>query len=268
MGSKYLTDLADVLRSAGVRVTEYSGWQTRARGSGGYDSGRPTHVMVHHTASPPSWDGQKDASYCATGDEDAPLSNLYIDRSGLVWVLAAGATNTNGSGQDTWGGGVPENSMNSYAIGIEAGNNGVGESWPTVQQDAYVKMVRALMAHYNIPINHVRSHFEWAPDRKTDPAGQSRFASGSAKWNMNAFRNECSEAGDDDMPLTQQDIDKIAKAVWEYMIGDPKQGEDNPAGWRLKQIQGMCRTYMGGFQDSAELPDRTLLQQIHANTKK
>jgi hypothetical protein len=72
----------------------------------------------------------------------------------------------------------------------------------------------------------------------------------------------------DDMPLSDEDLDKIAQRVWEYAIGDPKQGEDNPAGWRLKQIQGMCRTYLGGFQDKAELPDRTLLQQVHANTKK
>jgi hypothetical protein len=147
--------------------------------------------MCHHTASPPSADGDGDASYCAEGDEDAPLSNLLLDRTGLWWVLAAGATNTNGSGVDTWGGGVPENSMNSYAIGIEAGNNGVGEAWPTAQQNAYVAGVKAMMAHYNIPAGHVRAHFEWAPDRKTDPAGQSNWASGSAKWDMNKFRSDC-----------------------------------------------------------------------------
>ena len=73
--------------------------------------------------------------------------------------------------------------------------------------------------------------------------------------------------GEEDMPLTDQDVQKVARAVWEYMIGDPDQNENNPAGWRLKQIQGMCRTYLGGFQDSAELPDRTLLQEIHKNTK-
>ena len=268
MGSRYLTDLASVLRDGGLRVTEYSGWQTRARGSGGYESGRPTHVMCHHTASPASADGKGDAAYCATGDEDAPLSNILLDRTGLVWVLAAGATNTNGSGKDTWGGGVPENSMNSYAIGIEAGNNGVGEPWPTAQQDAYVQMIRVLCAHYNIPNNHVRSHFEWAPDRKSDPAGQSRWASGSAKWNMNGFRSECAAEGDDDMPLTDQEINKIAKAVWDHVIAGDDPDEKKPARWRLRQIQLIARTYLGGAQESAALPDRTLLQQIHTNTKK
>ena len=61
MGSRYLTDLADVLRAAGLAVTELDGWRDRARGSGGYDDGRPTHVMVHHTASPPSASGESDA---------------------------------------------------------------------------------------------------------------------------------------------------------------------------------------------------------------
>ena len=89
-----------------------------------------------------------------------------------------------------------------------------------------------------------------------------------SRWSDARTVEQMLEKDDDDMPLTDDDVQRIAKAVWEHAIGDPKQGEDNPAGWRLKQIQGMCRTYMGGFQDSADLPDRTLLQQIHANTKK
>ena len=42
MGDRYLTNLADVLEAAGLRVVRYHGWQTRARGSGGYEQGRPT----------------------------------------------------------------------------------------------------------------------------------------------------------------------------------------------------------------------------------
>ena len=227
MGDRWLTDLDDVLRSAGLHVREYGGWQSRGRGSGGYDSGRPTHVMVHHTASPRSWDGQKDADYIATGDEDAPLSNLYLDRTGLVWVIAAGATNTNGSGHDSWGGGVPDNSMNSYAIGVEAGNEGTGEPWPGVQQDAYVDIVQALKARYGIADKCVRGHFEWAPDRKIDPAGQSRYASGGASWDMAKFRSDCGgqpDPGPSPAPTPTEEDD----VVWRvgkrengaYFIGD------------------------------------------------
>lgn len=267
MGSRYLTDMAQVLRNAGLTVTEYSGWQTRARGSGGYDSGRPTHIMCHHTASPASSDGKPDADYCTFYDEDAPLCNLYLDRTGKVWVCAGGATNTNGSGVDTWGGGVPENSMNSYAIGIEAGNNGVGETWPTVQQDAYVKMIKALKKAYGIADAHVRAHFEWAPTRKTDPAGQSRYASGSSMWNMDQFRADCTGEEDEDMPLSDEDINKIAKAVWNFKIGDPPD-EDKPAQWRLRQVHGASRYYLGGWDDDWETPDESTLKRIDKNTKK
>jgi len=219
MGSRYLTDLAQVCRDAGLKVVEYSGWQTRARGSGGYDSGRPTHVMVHHTASPPSWSGQKDADYCALGDEDAPLSNLCLDQSGCVWVLAAGATNTNGKGSDWWGGGVPTDSMNSYAIGIEA-NGGYGSAWPQVQQDAYVKLVKKLCSQYGIPNNNVRGHFEWAPTRKVDPAGPSKWASGSASWDMNGFRRDCVGAPEPG-PTPEPEPTEEEDVIWRVAKLDP-----------------------------------------------
>ena len=62
MGTRYLTDLADVCRRTGYPVIEVDGWQSRARGSGGYDSSRPNHIMVHHTASGPSSDGWDDVN--------------------------------------------------------------------------------------------------------------------------------------------------------------------------------------------------------------
>lgn len=188
MGERYLTDLADVLRAGGLTVVELDGWQSRSRSSGGYDTGRPTHVMAHHTASPPSWSGQRDAEYCAWQDEDAPLANLCLDRDGAWWVLAAGATNTNGKGGPIDG--VPADSMNTYAVGIEA-NGGYGEAWPGVQCESYIAGVAVLRARYGL--DYVRAHFEWAPDRKVDPAGPSPWATGNASWNMTAFRSDVAD---------------------------------------------------------------------------
>jgi hypothetical protein len=187
MGSRYLLELADVCRAAGLTVQEEPGWQSRARGSGGYDGGRPTHVMVHHTASNPGSDGQADVNYCCYGSADAPLANLYLARAGKVWVMAAGCTNTNGGGHDWWGGGVPDDSMNTHAIGIEAANAGTGEPWPPAQQESYTRLARALCDRYGIAPAHCRGHFEWAPDRKIDPAGPSRWAT-SGTWNMDPYR--------------------------------------------------------------------------------
>lgn len=205
MSGRYLTDLADVVRRAGLVVQEEPGWQTRARSSGGYGSGRPTHVMVHHTASGPSSDGQADVNYCCYGSDSRPVANLYLARSGKVWIMAAGATNTNGQGQDSWGGGVPDDSMNTHAIGIEAANGGTGEEWPTAQQDAYLVLVSALCGAYAIPLGQVRAHFEWAPGRKIDPAGNSRYATGGASWRMDQFRGDVLEGAAPTPPPEEED---------------------------------------------------------------
>jgi hypothetical protein len=200
MGALWLNQLADVLADAGLNVIEYEGWQSRARSSGGY-SDYPLCVMLHHTASPQSWDGSKDAQYIATGDEDAPLANLYIDRGGNVWVIAAGATNTNGKGYaySFSRGTVPDDRMNEYAIGIEMGNDGVGEAYPQEQIDAMFAATNACNAMCgNTPMD-VCTHNEWAPDRKIDPATsfavqgpwQPGKATSSGTWDLADVQNEC-----------------------------------------------------------------------------
>ena len=187
MGSRYLLDLADVCRTTGYPVIEVDDWQYRARGSGGYEPGEPGHVIIHHTASGPSSDGWPDVNYCCYGNPDAPVGNLYLARDGTVYVMAGGAANTNGSGSDPCGR-VPDDGMNARSIAIEAGNGGTGEPWPEAQQDCYRWLVAALCAAYGIDVAQCHSHFEWAEGRKIDPAGESRYATGAAMWDMNTFR--------------------------------------------------------------------------------
>ena len=195
----FLTQLAQWLRDAGLTVIEYDGWQTRARGSGGY-SENPLCVVWHHTASDASWDGQRDADYIAIQDADAPLANLYIERSGAVWVLAAGATNTNGKGkQMTFSRGtVPQDGMNARAVGVEMGNNGIGEPWPQAQIDAAFIATNVINAKIGNQPTDLTTHNEYAPDRKIDPARaeavQGRWmplpCNASGSWDANHVRAE------------------------------------------------------------------------------
>jgi N-acetylmuramoyl-L-alanine amidase len=198
MGSLYLTELADLLYSSGLNIIEYGGWQTRSRGSGGYDDW-PLCVMWHHTASPASWDGQKDADYCAVGDDDSPLANLYIDRSGTVWVLAAGATNTNGSGNSmTFSRGtVPQDSMNTRALGVEMGNDGIGELWPQPQIDSMFVVSNVCNGWFGNRPDDLSTHNFYAPTRKIDPATtnvdgpwQPSSCNSSGSWDVDSVRNE------------------------------------------------------------------------------
>jgi len=198
MGARYLLDLDDVCRRTGYPVVEVgagrgqtgSQWQYRSRSSGGYDNGLPNHIMTHHTASGPNADGWPDVNYMcfATVNLAKPTANLYIARAGVIYVMAGGATNTNGVGRDPCGA-TGDDSMNRAAIGIEAGNNGQGETWPGPQQDCYVKLCRELSKAYGITTGRIHSHFEWT-SRKVDCAGQSRYATGANKWNMTTFRND------------------------------------------------------------------------------
>lgn len=170
-------DLAVVLRAAGLAVDETAvpDWRNRSRAgnTSWYVDGRPTHVMVHHTASGAgSHDTlakeRAEARMLAITHSVRPVSNVYLGPSGTWYPLAGGPSNTNGEGVDVWGGGVPADSMNSYAVAIEAGNDGVGEPW--TQLASYVSGVWALCAAYGINFHCVRGHLEWAPTRKIDPA--------------------------------------------------------------------------------------------------
>jgi hypothetical protein len=168
----YLTDMADILRDAGLAVTEQDGWRTRARSSGGYAAGRPWCIMWHHAASAPNATAESVANYASYGSDVAPVCNLVLGRDGAVIVCAAGATNTNGTGgpQPTSRGLVPVDQMNTHAIGVEAVNTGVGEAWPQVQIDAYFTLTLALTAAYGLEADDLCTHAQWAPGRKIDPA--------------------------------------------------------------------------------------------------
>lgn len=178
MTGRYLTDLADVLRAAGVAVVEQDGWQTRARSSGGYASGRPWCVMWHHTASSATADPASDAAYMSYNADAAPVANLLVARDGAVWVLAAGATNTNGKGnaRTFTRGTVPADQMNTYAIGMEIQNTGVGQTYPAAQVDAAFTASLAMCAAYGLDPADVDLHATYAPDRKIDPATAAAVA--------------------------------------------------------------------------------------------
>ncbi len=219
MGDRYLIDMADILRAAGVAVVEQDGWQHRARSSGGYESDRPWCVMWHHTASAPGADPANDAAYMSYNADAAPIANILLARDGTAWVLAGGATNTNGSGSGdihTSRGVVPHDAMNTYAIGMEIQNSGVGEPYPQVQIDAAFQLSNALTAAYGLAANDVGTHNEYAPDRKIDPATttavegpwQPAAVTSSGTWSLDDVRFECARRafGTDPVPPQPQPI--------------------------------------------------------------
>jgi hypothetical protein len=163
-----LTDLADILRNAGLDVIEVAGWKTRGHGVMSSVKG----ILAHHTAGPATGDFPS-LNIVRDGRPDlsGPLAQLGLGRSGTWYVIAAGRCYHAGKTIDDAVFG------NANAIGIEAEGTGVPSSdsghayWPEVQWQSYVRGVKALQAAYSVPTACVLGHKEAAfpAGRKVDP---------------------------------------------------------------------------------------------------
>ena len=170
-----LTWLAQVLRDAGLKVSECDGWQSRGRA----EMGKVLGVLCHYTGG--SRQGNMptlDILIKGRTGADAlpgPLSQLGLGRDGTYYIIAAGKCNHAGPG--TWKG---VTSGNTNFIGIEAENTGGANDspWPDVQMDAYRRGVAAILQYIKQPdVTWCVGHKEYAPTRKVDP-----------NFDMNVFR--------------------------------------------------------------------------------
>ena len=131
---------------------------------------------------------------------DQPIGAIYLDRSGLVVVGAAGATNCQGKGGAVRR--VERDDPARQGQRLRDRHRGRQQrnrrSLADAQTDAYVELCAALCDAYDLdPAIDVVAHFEWT-SRKIDPAGPSPYAQGSASWNMHTFRadvNACAGGG-------------------------------------------------------------------------
>ena len=177
--------------------------------------------MWHHTASQTTPD--RDASYMCNGSPDRPIANLLVARDGVVWILAAGATNTNGKGGPwNWSRGtVPRDSMNAYAVGMELANNGTGGTYPQAQIDAAFAASTTLCRRLGLDPADICQHHNYAPLRKVDPAKadavhgpwRPRSTNTAGSWDLDSLIAEHrrrTHVEDDDMPTARE----VADAVW------------------------------------------------------
>lgn len=174
------TGLVKHLRRWGLNVQESEGWRFRGRPYNFYPKG----ILVHHTASS-SGSGNFGSEGIVTFGRSGlpgPLSQFLLGRDGTVKIIAAGYSNHAGYGGPRAG--IPANQGNTYTIGIEAENNGIGEPWNPKQLQAYYRLCAALLVWIGErDVDKVFGHKEWT-SRKIDPAG----------INMNTFRANVQKA--------------------------------------------------------------------------
>lgn len=190
-----MTDIVTHLREWGLHVQLKPGYRDRGRPY----SFKPRAVICHHTASGSLSGNFASESIVTTGRSDlpGPLCQFLLGRDGTVKVIALGYANHAGEGGPRAG--IPANLGNSYAYGIEAENNGVGERWSAEQLNAYYRLCAALLDWMNISdVSRVFGHKEWT-SRKIDPAG----------IDMNGFRANVRKALEAGPSVTEVSLKRL-----------------------------------------------------------
>jgi hypothetical protein len=202
--------LADAARMTGYPVVEVGGWRGR-----GHGPMRVVEVVVaHHTADGPTGDYPslrivRDGRAGLAG----PLSQLGLGRHGTIFVIAAGQSWH--AGASSWAGFWD---LNDEAIGIEAESVGTRDDWTDAQRDAYPRLCAALLHFMRRSSGRLGAHREVCrpAGRKIDPA----------YWHMDGMRDQVGAylanppsinrhwRPEEDMPLSNEDVSKVAQAVW------------------------------------------------------
>lgn len=190
--------------------------------------------------------------------DSRPIANFLIARDGVVWVMAAGATNTNGKGRTLpfSKGTVPQDSMNTYAWGIEIANDGLGEPYPQVQIDAAFTASIAMGKSFGLQPSDICTHANYAPDRKIDPATaqavqgpwRPESINSSGTWNVASLIlehtlrwNAGTQPGGNE--LTEADFERIRQIVQDELNKATAQGQPNWPSTVQEQLAVAQRTY-------------------------
>lgn len=196
----YQTGLVDALKRRGLTVEVVPGWETR-----GSASFNPKGAVSHWTAGPKKGD-RPSLRIVVEGRVGlpGPLCNVFLTRAGVAVVVAAGRANHAGKGG--WRGLVG----NSAVFGTEAESSGTGD-WTAAQRHAYPRVNAAFCDLGGFSPDMVCGHNEWAtpPGRKID----------IRDWPMATMRADVARiltdtTGEEDMPLTDDDLARIAQKVW------------------------------------------------------
>ena len=239
-------------------------------------------MFWHHTAG--NGDAWGDARYQCHVAAAKPVSNITIDEN-VCLILAAGATNTNGSGSNSpmrfSRGTIARDDANRRVIGVEICNNGVGEPYAERLIDAMFALSNTLNARCGNQPADVCTHQHYAPERKVDPstanavqgAWRPRSCNSAGSWNVEDLRAECQRRAlaaleDDDMPLSDEDVERIARAVWSTPIDtSAREGIEPQAARRLLHRTFLIVSqYLGSFSGRPP-PDETMLERIDKNTR-
>ncbi len=193
----FMTNLKPALIRFGLGpyLEEVPGWETR-----GSSAFAPACSIGHHTAGPLSGD-RPSLNICVNGRTDlpGPLCNDFLSRTKVV-LVAAGRANHAGTG------GYRGLAGNSAAFGNEAESTGVlrrdgSPDWSEFQRWAFPRVHAAHLWLLGRGPEWYIGHRDWT-SRKIDPTAIDTL-------DMRAQIADVMNNPEDDMPLTDADIDRI-----------------------------------------------------------
>lgn len=159
-----LARVAGRLRARGLTVVEVTGWQSRGRGTMA-----PRAHVQHHTAGSRRGGNTASLRICTFGRPGLAnaLCTWYVARDGTIYLVAAGLAYHAGAGG--WRG----VSGNGRAVGTEAENDGIGESWSAASRRAQQSIAVECSVEFGYQVVMIPDHKEWRPGDKIDRTGIS-----------------------------------------------------------------------------------------------
>ena len=164
--------LGKELKQHGLAVQKVAGWQNR-----GSTTFAPRGIIFHHTASNAAGGNAPALGIVTHGRSDlpGPLCQFLVGRDGTIFFVAAGRANHAGTGGPIKG--IAQDNGNTFTIGVECENNGIGEKWGADQLEAIAILFAILLDRMEASPQMIIGHREWTT-RKIDPAN----------IDLNAFR--------------------------------------------------------------------------------
>jgi hypothetical protein len=134
-------------------------------------------LMVHHTVSDCDGSESSIASYCRTGGSGTypPLCQIVLGHSGKVWMTCKERSGQSDPGRASHAGsgdgyGIPNDTMNERALGIECQCDGTHKiASHSTQYQTLINLLAALCRRYDVPVANIIGHKEWSSTGKVDP---------------------------------------------------------------------------------------------------
>ena len=235
----------------GDKVHFMDGWGREwYRSSWAGAGGRPVALILHHTAGAAT--SSQSASHAGNqhGANDGqiryvnrhpsynqPASQFTLDRDGCVYVNACLPCYHAGEGSfrgTEWSGlGVPDDSANSYCMGVEIVDKGVEQTFTKAQKESLALLALACAdacRWENTKTLRLPRHKDWAPDRKVDIKYSNNTVQGwidtygSRYWDGIVPTYEGCMNAWEDPDLANPQAWRIAcrLADWGYYSGEPQ----------------------------------------------